>query len=318
MAGEMAFVTTALKFYADGDHFLLADPDAWETCSGEPINFQHDAAGTASVEDGSIAKIALARLVNAIEYTACVSDGLSVGMSQEEAEQHADCLSAAPVQHPDDAAVDRFAVAMKAKLAASREKGRHGWQNATAPHLSSLLHEHMYKGDPLDVGNLAMMLHQNGQAIELPHDARRVTPPVQQVSAPASRDTLTLAYRLITSELKTLANGSAIDRYKAAQCEKRAMIDAPAAPAADAIIDSERLAFMLADRRKVVVERLVGCGYSVYVKHGVMGEKQYPAVAFKGDSWEDDSVETLAVKRKAIDVAITAHRAAATEPGAAK
>lgn len=61
--------------------------------------------------------------------------------------------------------------------------------------------------------------------------------PVQQVSVPASRDTLTLAYRLITSELKTLANGSAIDRYKAAQCELRAMIEAapaaPATPAAD-------------------------------------------------------------------------------------
>lgn len=52
----------ALKFYADGDHFLLADPDAWDTCSGEPMNFQHDEAGTASVEDGSIAKAALARL----------------------------------------------------------------------------------------------------------------------------------------------------------------------------------------------------------------------------------------------------------------
>ena len=86
-------------------------------------------------------------------------------------------LYAAPIaqtapQHPDDEAVDRFAVAMKAKLAASREKGRHGWQNATAPYLSALLYDHMYKADPLDVGNLAMMLHQNGQAIELPQEAR--------------------------------------------------------------------------------------------------------------------------------------------------
>ena len=71
-----------------------------------------------------------------------------------------------PAPHPDDAAVDRFAVAMKDKLAASREKGRHGWQNATAPHLSALLYDHLYKADPLDVGNLAMMLHQNGQVIE--------------------------------------------------------------------------------------------------------------------------------------------------------
>ena len=49
----------ALKFYANGDHLLLADPDAWDTCSGEPINFLHDDAGTASFEDGSIAKAAL-------------------------------------------------------------------------------------------------------------------------------------------------------------------------------------------------------------------------------------------------------------------
>lgn len=54
-----AVLESALKFYADGDHLLLADSDAWDTCSGEPINFLHDEAGTASVEDGSIAKAAL-------------------------------------------------------------------------------------------------------------------------------------------------------------------------------------------------------------------------------------------------------------------
>ena len=84
-------------------------------------------------------------------------------------------------QHPDDDAVDRFAEAMKAKLARSREKGRHGWQTASAAHLSSLLYHHMYKADPLDVANLAMMLHQNGQAIELPQAARK---PAQDVSVP--------------------------------------------------------------------------------------------------------------------------------------
>lgn len=84
-------------------------------------------------------------------------------------------------QHPDDAAVDRFAAAMKSKLAKSREKGRHGWQAASAAHLSSLLYRHMYKADPLDVANLAMMLHQNGQAIELPLEART---PAEQQSAP--------------------------------------------------------------------------------------------------------------------------------------
>ena len=71
-------------------------------------------------------------------------------------------------QHPDDAAVDRFAVAMKAKLAKKRLEGRGGWEDKEqcgASFLSQLLREHVEKGNPLDVGNLAMMLHQRGEAI---------------------------------------------------------------------------------------------------------------------------------------------------------
>lgn len=115
-----------------------------------------------------------------------MDDGLSEGwqplMTVAQNKRIVAALSAQQsAQHPDDAAVDRFAAAMKSKLAASREKGRHGWQTASAAHLSSLLYHHMYKADPLDVANLAMMLHQNGQAIELPHEARR---PAEQQSAP--------------------------------------------------------------------------------------------------------------------------------------
>ncbi len=70
--------------------------------------------------------------------------------------------------HPDDLAVDRFAAAMKAKLAKKRNEGRGGWDNreeCTAEHLSYLLIQHCLKGGPLDVGNLAMMLHQRGDRI---------------------------------------------------------------------------------------------------------------------------------------------------------
>ncbi|MDH0520605.1 hypothetical protein [Achromobacter xylosoxidans] len=73
-------------------------------------------------------------------------------------------------QHPDDIAVDRFAVAMKAKLAKKRAEGRGGWSDqsqCTAAFLSQLLHGHVHKGDPVDVGNLAMMLHQRGDRITL-------------------------------------------------------------------------------------------------------------------------------------------------------
>ncbi|WP_263147771.1 hypothetical protein [Pseudomonas sp. RIT-PI-AD] len=48
-----------LEYYAKGHHLVLFD-SSWDTCSGEPANWLHDEAGTASVEDGSVAKAALA------------------------------------------------------------------------------------------------------------------------------------------------------------------------------------------------------------------------------------------------------------------
>lgn len=50
---------SALKFYADKNHFILSDQDAWDTVSGEPQNWWCDEAGTATVEDGSVAAMAL-------------------------------------------------------------------------------------------------------------------------------------------------------------------------------------------------------------------------------------------------------------------
>ncbi|WP_260430408.1 hypothetical protein [Burkholderia stagnalis] len=60
--------------------------------------------------------------------------------------------------HSDDAAVDRFAVAMKAKLAAACEKGRGGWEQCDPAHLSRMLREHVEKGDPRDVANFCAFL----------------------------------------------------------------------------------------------------------------------------------------------------------------
>lgn len=72
-------------------------------------------------------------------------------------------------QHPDEIAVDCFAAAMKAKLKWEREqRNRSGWQAMSAADLSRILYEHLPKGDPVDVANLSMMLHQNGQQIETP------------------------------------------------------------------------------------------------------------------------------------------------------
>lgn len=71
--------------------------------------------------------------------------------------------------HPDDLAVDRFAIAMKAKLAEKRAQGYGGWddpEDCTIAWLSELLRKHIDKGDPIDVGNFAMMIHQRGGSIE--------------------------------------------------------------------------------------------------------------------------------------------------------
>lgn len=81
---------------------------------------------------------------------------------------YAAMLAAAPQRpaverHADDAAVSRFAEVMKNKLAAARDKGRGGWddpEQCTVEHLAKLLVDHVAKGDPVDVANFAMMLHQ--------------------------------------------------------------------------------------------------------------------------------------------------------------
>ena len=82
-----------------------------------------------------------------------------------------------PPDHPDDIAVDQFAVAMRAKLATKRAQGRGGWDNrleCTQQMLSTMLIEHIPKGDPVDVANFAMMLHQRGETILSPVTWQRV------------------------------------------------------------------------------------------------------------------------------------------------
>lgn len=58
-SARIAELASALRFYAAGDHFDRSD-DAWGAVSGEPQNFWCDAAGTATVEDGAVARAALA------------------------------------------------------------------------------------------------------------------------------------------------------------------------------------------------------------------------------------------------------------------
>jgi len=64
-------------------------------------------------------------------------------------------------RHPDDAAIDRFAAMMKDKMAASRAKGRSGWQECSETYLIAMLRGHIDKGDMRDVACIAMMIHLN-------------------------------------------------------------------------------------------------------------------------------------------------------------
>ena len=87
--------------------------------------------------------------------------------------------------HQDDLAVDRFAAAMKVKLAASRMKGRGGWsdpQQCAVETLAALLHADTRKtnaGAFEDIGAFAMMLHQRGAD---PAVLGRTAPPVVDIA----------------------------------------------------------------------------------------------------------------------------------------
>lgn len=71
----------------------------------------------------------------------------------------------------DDKGVRLFSEAMRDKLAQKRGEGRGGWDNkdeCSAEYLSELLRKHVEKGDPVDVANFCMMLHQRGERILSP------------------------------------------------------------------------------------------------------------------------------------------------------
>lgn len=74
--------------------------------------------------------------------------------------------------HSDDMAVDRFAAAMKDKLAKKREQGYAGWdsEECQIESLAQMLVDHVNKGDPIDIANFSMMIHQR----ESDFDIRRL------------------------------------------------------------------------------------------------------------------------------------------------
>ncbi len=69
----------------------------------------------------------------------------------------------------DALAVDRFSEAMKGKLAQCRIRGYGGWDDETQcpkKRLLEMLCREFGKGDPVDLANYAMMLHQRDVTVE--------------------------------------------------------------------------------------------------------------------------------------------------------
>lgn len=64
---EIVLLRAALKFYADSDHYSTDDGLNWDSCSGEPANILWHESEPWFVEDGSIARAALAHSVEAAD-----------------------------------------------------------------------------------------------------------------------------------------------------------------------------------------------------------------------------------------------------------
>jgi hypothetical protein len=113
-------------------------------------------------------------------------------------------LTPVPMPHPDDLAVDAFAVAMKAKLAKKRDEGRGGWERpdeCPPGRLSALLLSHLEKGDPVDIANFAMMLW---------HRCEKITPAPQgepEPQQPAAEPDLKLGHRFVACEREPACPG---------------------------------------------------------------------------------------------------------------
>jgi hypothetical protein len=107
-------------------------------------------------EDGAAKQASLCDLVGP-------ASDLRAKLAASEAARNRAALDAAPqaAEHYDDYAVRQFSKLMAEKMAVSRAKGRGGWQDpeqCSVEYLQSLLHEHVAKGDPVDVANICMML----------------------------------------------------------------------------------------------------------------------------------------------------------------
>jgi hypothetical protein len=181
--------------------------DAFDHIASKAAWAQPDQAMMKRIE---LVRAALSRVPVAGEAVAYLPTHLLVTMAAEtdETQYHGVVVSnsaghgltpvyAAPpsppvASHPDDFAVDAFAVAMKAKLAKKRAEGRSGWNDpsvCTVDYLANLLLHHVPKGDPTDIANIAMMIFHREGADALRSIARwKAGEPSHEVSTPPADD----------------------------------------------------------------------------------------------------------------------------------
>ncbi|WAG21027.1 hypothetical protein DX980_18330 [Burkholderia gladioli] len=129
-------------------------------------SLRHAAPATADERAAIVEQCA--KIADSFGCGSCGMDG-KVGAAIRASQAAAPAEAREP--HSDDIAVDAFAAAMKAKMAAARDKGRSGWETCAPADLSRMLREHVEKGDPRDVANFCMMLYHHGAPISAPADA---------------------------------------------------------------------------------------------------------------------------------------------------
>lgn len=76
------------------------------------------------------------------------------------------CAALRVAKHPDDDAVDQFADRLRERMAEKRDEGRGGWEQCDLDDLGLKLLRSIVDGDPIDVGNYAMMIATLGGGTE--------------------------------------------------------------------------------------------------------------------------------------------------------
>lgn len=216
-------------------------------------------------------------------------------------------------QHPDDVAVDAFAATMKAKMAEARAKGPGGWEDPTqcsGDDLTRMLRDHVEKGDPRDVANFCMMLHQRGEAIAARQPVGQ-EPAMYQVR-PRSFDDGE-GWREVTK--REYDDRGPFPGYDEAEWERRTLYASPPARAVDdrfpnGLPDAIEYADEMEEAASAVYEKVFGheddgedCG-TVVLRRVLHHLNQQPAQAVDQGRWSQGHAEDL---EQAIHTALSAH-----------